>query len=171
MYHELNIEVVPLAEVPANEPDSVMEKPRHVVLIVDDEPVIADTLSTILSRSGYTVLTAYDGLSALELAKVVPPELLITDVVMPGMTGIDLAISLTKFLPDCKVLLFSGHAATRHLLAKASATGNNFEIVTKPIHPSDMLKRITECLRAREVINMPQQFTLRTESPLQHTSK
>ena len=68
---------------------------------------------------------------------------------MPGMTGIDLAISLTKFVPDCKVLLFSGHAATRHLLAKASVTGNNFDIVTKPIHPSDMLKRITEALKGK----------------------
>jgi DNA-binding response OmpR family regulator len=171
MYHELNIEVIPLDEVPINETDPVMDELRHVVLIVDDEPVIADTLSTILSRSGYTVLTAYDGFMALELARVVPPELLITDVVMPGMTGIDLATSLTKFVPDCKVLLFSGHAATRHLLAKASVTGNNFDIVTKPIHPSDMLKRITECLRAREAINMPQQFTLRTETPLQHAWK
>jgi hypothetical protein len=62
-----------------------------VILVVDDERVIADTLSVILSRNGFAAMTAYNGTSALEIATLVPPQLLISDVMMPGMSGIDLA--------------------------------------------------------------------------------
>ena len=64
--------------------------------------VIADTLSAIFRQNGYTVLTAYDGKSALETAKVIPPELLISDVMMPEMSGVDLAIALRHSLPECE---------------------------------------------------------------------
>ena len=57
---------------------------RPVVLVVDDESVIADTLAEILTRSGYTGVAEYDGDSALETALLMPPEMLITDVVLPG---------------------------------------------------------------------------------------
>ncbi len=63
---------------------------RPVVLVVDDESAIADTLTEILSRSGYAAMTAYDGNEALETALVTPPEMLITDVILPGMSGIEL---------------------------------------------------------------------------------
>ena len=152
MSSQLNFEVIPLAEVPIVKSPSVPNgQDRHVVLIVDDERVIADTLSIILSKSGYTVFTAYDGETALDIAKVIPPELLITDVVMPEMTGIELAIALTKAVPDCKVLLFSGQAATRPLLDKAISAGYDFSIMAKPVHPTDMLKRVSESLSALEM--------------------
>jgi DNA-binding NtrC family response regulator len=152
MISQLNFEVVPLSEVPKIESPSVLNgQDRHVVLIVDDERIIADTLSMILSNSGYTVFTAYDGKTALDIANVIPPELLITDVMMPEMTGIELAIALTKSVPDCKILLFSGTAATRPLLDKANSAGYDFSIMAKPVHPTDMLKRVSESLGAREM--------------------
>jgi len=120
------------------------------VLIVDDEKVIADTLSIILSNSGFSTMTAYDGITALELARAVTPDLLITDVVMPGMTGVELAIIVKQTIPGCKVLLFSGQAATVDLLEKARHDGHDFTTLTKPIHPTDMLRRISECLETRQ---------------------
>ena len=118
------------------------------MLVVDDERVIADTLSVILKRSGFAVLTAYDGETALELARMVPPDLLLSDVMMePGMDGTQLAIKIVEAFPECKVLLFSGHAATRDLLAKAGAAGHNFTLLSKPLHPSDLLARITQSSR------------------------
>ncbi|HEY6375818.1 MAG TPA: response regulator [Edaphobacter sp.] len=122
-----------------------------MVLVVDDERIIADTLSMILSNSGFDVLTAYDGMKALELARAAPPALLITDVMMPGMTGIELAIMLVEAVPDCKVLLFSGQASTVDLLAAAHDMGHDFELLTKPVHPTDMLRRVSECFDNREV--------------------
>jgi CheY-like chemotaxis protein len=151
MANRLKYEVVALDQVPFRDsnPPQVRKK---VVLVVDDERIIADTLSMILEKSGYHVLTAYDGKTALELARAVPPSLLITDVMMPGMTGIELAISIVSTFIDCKVLLFSGQAATVDLLKKARDTGHDFAILSKPVHPTDMLRRVSECLEAREMV-------------------
>jgi CheY-like chemotaxis protein len=146
MAKKLNFPVVPLTEVSMN--DTVIHNGGRLplVLVVDDERVIADTLSTILSRSGFDAITAYDGESALALAKATPPDLLISDVIMPGMTGVELAIALTQAIRTCRVLLFSGQAATVDLLEKARESGYYFTTLTKPIHPTDMLKRVRESL-------------------------
>ena len=135
--------MVPITEVPFHDE---MEKYRQVVLVVDDERIIADTLSVILTNNGFAALAAYSGKGALEIAKTTPPDLLISDVVMPGMTGVELAIALVKEVPDCKVLLFSGQASTVDLLAEARAAGHDFSALAKPIHPKDLLARVSRCL-------------------------
>jgi CheY-like chemotaxis protein len=149
MSPSLNSQVISIHDVPTRKMVA-SELRRPVILIVDDERVIADTLALILSRSGFTTFTAYNGTRALELASMVSPELLISDVVMPGMTGVELAIAMTQLVPACKVLLFSGQAATADLLSDARASGHDFTALSKPIHPSDMLRRISESL------NIPQ---------------
>jgi CheY-like chemotaxis protein len=135
--------VVPIDQVPP--PDLRPYKP--VVLVVDDESVIADTVSAILSRSGYASMTAYDAEEALETALQTPPEMLITDVILPGMNGIELAITVRRIFPDCKILLFSGQAAAADLLAPARAEGHRFTLLSKPIHPKELLARVMESLR------------------------
>jgi CheY-like chemotaxis protein len=138
-------EVVPVAEVPKG--DTLPAKKRQpVILVVDDEKVIADTLSIILSKSGFETMTAYDAPTALELAANHTPDLLISDVVMPKMSGIDLAIIMKQMTPTCRVLLFSGQASTIDLLEQARSKGHDFTTLTKPVHPTDMLRRISECL-------------------------
>lgn len=154
MSPKLKIEVVPITEVPKN--DLTVSRTQPVVLVVDDEKVIADTLSIIISKSGFTAMTAYDGPSALILANQTAPDLLISDVVMPRMSGIDLAITITQTFPTCKILLFSGQAATIDLLERARTMGHNFTTLTKPVHPTDMLRRISECLAPPTVTVNPQ---------------
>lgn len=150
MSSKLNFKVVPINEVPLTEP--ITQPAPHVVLIVDDEHVIANTLSVILSNSGFAIMTAYDGKTALEMASAIPPELLLTDVSMPGMNGIELAVALTQSTSDCKVLLFSGQASTLDLLDKANHAGHDFALILKPIHPTDLLTRIRECLQGTLLI-------------------
>jgi DNA-binding NtrC family response regulator len=148
MSPEFSFPVVPLKEVPREDvvvlPVPVKEAP--VVLIVDDEKVIADTLSIILTHAGFIAMTAYDAESALRIANAITPALLISDVVMPGITGVELAIMLSQSIPELKVLLFSGQASTVDLLDKARRGGHYFTTLTKPVHPTDMLKRISESL-------------------------
>jgi DNA-binding response OmpR family regulator len=115
-------------------------KPK--VLVADDERVIADTLVMILNQSGFDARAAYSGEKAVELASTFQPEMLIFDVIMEDLTGIDAAICIREILPDIKVLLFSGQAATADLLDKARAQGYEFDIMTKPVHPQDLLSRI-----------------------------
>lgn len=116
------------------------QKPR--VLVVDDERVIADTLAIILNQHGYEATAVYTGTAAVEQARTVHPDLVISDVIMPDMNGIEAAINIRKFLPTCKILLFSGQAATADLLESARAQGHEFEILAKPVHPQDLLSKL-----------------------------
>jgi CheY-like chemotaxis protein len=145
---KLKFQVVPVSEVSIEDTVALPEKIKPLVLIVDDERIIADTLAIILSRSGFSTMTAYDGPEGLEIARSVRPDLVISDVVMPGMTGVELAVTIAQTIPTCRILLFSGQAATVDLLEKAREAGHSFTTLTKPIHPTDMLKRVSECLAA-----------------------
>ena len=80
---------------------------RRFILVVDDEQRIADTLSLILLSKGYASQPAYDGTTALAVCGERVPDLLLTDVVMPEMNGIELAIAVRREFPNCKVLLSS----------------------------------------------------------------
>ncbi|HZL52621.1 MAG TPA: response regulator [Terracidiphilus sp.] len=117
-------------------------KTRPKVLVVDDERVIADTLAMILNQSGFEARAVYSGEGALELVPTFVPDMLISDVIMADLNGIDAAIRIRALLPRIKILLFSGQAATADLLEKARAQGYEFEILAKPVHPQDLLSRL-----------------------------
>ena len=107
-------------------------KPR--VLVADDEQVIANTLAIILNQAGFE--------EAIESLETFEPDMLISDVIMTGMTGIEAAIATRAKRPNCKILLFSGQAATADLLERARAQGHEFEILAKPVHPTDLLAKL-----------------------------
>jgi DNA-binding response OmpR family regulator len=115
-------------------------KPK--VLVADDERVIADTLAIILNQSGFDATAVYSGEKAVEAAKALKPDMLISDVIMTDLNGIDAAIQIRALLPGCKILLFSGQAATADLLDRARGHGHEFEILAKPVHPQDLLARL-----------------------------
>ena len=115
---------------------------KPIVFVVDDEYVIASTLATILKQSGFEATSFADPLEALDAAKLNSPDLLISDVMMPQMTGVDLAIQLQQLAPQCRILLFSGQAATADLLQKARIEGHDFTLLSKPVHPTDLLSAL-----------------------------
>lgn len=112
------------------------------VLIADDERLIADTLALILKQAGFLAETVYSGEKAVEAARHRSPDIFLADVVMPGMTGIDAAIEIAAIHPACRVLLLSGQAATADLLRDARVRGHRFEVLLKPVHPSQLLARL-----------------------------
>ena len=112
------------------------------IFVVDDEKRIADTLVTILNNSGYEALAFYSAESALALSASVCPELVISDVMMPGMTGVQMAVLFKTRYPECQILLFSGQASTANLLDDARKEGYDFELLAKPIHPKDLLAKL-----------------------------
>jgi DNA-binding response OmpR family regulator len=121
----------------------------HRILVVDDEPPLADTLVKILRYAGHESTAAYDGHQALEFAANHGPALVICDVVMPTLNGVEFAIKLKSINPDCRILLLSGHAATHDLLATARDRGYSFEILAKPVPPRELLAKVTAMLNAR----------------------
>lgn len=118
------------------------------VLVVDDEEILANTTVEILNLAGFCAFSAYDGQTALELAAKFHPDVLLTDVVMPGMNGVELAVAISKVLPATEVLLISGQAGTLDLLEKVRGEGYSFELVAKPIHPMKLIERLNGMRRS-----------------------
>lgn len=112
------------------------------IIVVDDEPIIADTLVTILEGEGHDALAVSHGESAIKWARLVLPDAIISDVIMPGMDGIETAKAIMQLLPNCRIILFSGQTAGIDLLAKARAEGYLFEVLPKPINPEKLLEKL-----------------------------
>jgi CheY-like chemotaxis protein len=112
------------------------------IFVVDDEPVIASSLAAILQMNGFSARFFTCPLEALAAARTESPDLVISDVAMPGISGIELAIKMRAQYPNCKILLFSGQAATSDLLEAARAQGHDFRLLQKPVHPSEFLFEI-----------------------------
>lgn len=123
-------------------PGQLPERGRLRVLVADDELVIADTLKIILGQNGYEVTAVYCGAEAIETARTWSPDLLLADVVMPDMSGVEAAIRIRALLPHCRILLLSGQAATTDLTRDARRDGHQFEVILKPIHPTQLLERL-----------------------------
>lgn len=110
--------------------------------MIDDESLIAETVVEILNEEGFEAVSASSGLSAIELAKTVRPAIVLSDVIMPGLNGIETGIKIRETVPNCKIILFSGQAATVDLLEKARERGYRFDVLAKPIKPEDLISVI-----------------------------
>ena len=125
------------------QPENGKAKGKKItVLVVDDERLIADTMTEILKRSGFQASCAYDGQAALEMALEIIPDVVLTDVVMPQMNGVQLAIEIRKSLPSVGIILLSGQAGTTDIVERGSREGYSFELISKPVHPEKLLHRL-----------------------------
>ena len=96
---------------------------------VDDEPVIVSTLAAILQMHGFSAKFFTSPLEALAAARAKSPDLLISDVDMPSISGIELAIRMKALHPTCQILLFSGQPSTLDRLNSARDQGHNFDLL------------------------------------------
>lgn len=122
-------------------------KPRRAsgrmrILVVDDEYLITDTMCAILNENGFEAVAAYNGLDAIEAARKLRPDVVLSDVLMPRMSGVEFGIKLLKEFPETKIILFSGQAATSEMIHRAEAEGYFFELIPKPIHPDELMARL-----------------------------
>jgi CheY-like chemotaxis protein len=119
-------------------------KSRSRILVIDDEERIADSVAEILSDRGYDAFAFYDGESAIQHARQQCPDLVLTDVIMPKLNGIETAIAITRICKHVRVVLFSGQAGTTDLMAKARAQGYDFDLLAKPVHPQQLLEKLAK---------------------------
>lgn len=119
----------------------------RLILVVDDEHALADTLALILERAGYKSTATYSAAEALAAVANQRPDLIISDVMMPVMNGVDFAVQVYKSHPGIKILLISGHAGTKDLVEIArSSCGTSLDLLTKPVLPEDLLTRVADML-------------------------
>jgi DNA-binding NtrC family response regulator len=118
------------------------------VLIVDDEQTLADTLALIVTRSGYESMAVYNGREAIEAAVLFRPHAVISDVMMPGMNGIELARYFAENFTGCRVLLMTGHDSADNLVESSLSSGYVVNILTKPVLPQTILAFVASCAEA-----------------------
>ncbi len=123
----------------AEERDSRTQRKKKRVIIVDDDALIAESLADILNGEGFEATAVLSGQDAIEWARKTQPDIIVSDVVMPEMNGIQAAKSIREFLPQCRIILFSGQALTNNLLAEARAQGHAFEMLAKPVNPYSLI--------------------------------
>ena len=123
-------------------------KPK--ILVVDDSEFIVELIVTMLKNTGYVISKAYDGKQALEMIDADKPDLIILDVLMPKMTGFDLAEEILKIQPDIPIILFTGFTDEDDF-AHARRIGIK-TILTKPIEQKILARTIRNILDKPEPI-------------------
>ena len=119
----------------------VKKQVKGKILVVDDEPAITATLEAILEEEGYEVDTACSGEQAVAHAAGFKPNLLITDIIMGAMNGIEAAARISATLPDCRVLFFSG-SGTFDKLIRSAPKNLIYSFIRKPMPVPDLLSAI-----------------------------
>ena len=116
------------------------------VLVVDDDPVIVRLLEVNFEMEGFTVVTAVDGMDGVERARAEQPDVVVSDVMMPKLNGLELCVALksdesTKQIP---VILLSAKAQAADIRAGLDAGADDY--VTKPFEPLDLIDRVNKLL-------------------------
>lgn len=126
--------VVPIAQVPVPELLGGASLNRPVVLVVERNPAVAESLVEILNQGGYAAIPACDATDAVEIAMLMPPDLVIADAEVRDTSGIPVAAMLRDKLPDVKIVLLDGDE---------SAAGIAFAVVEKPVQPKVLLEKVS----------------------------
>ncbi len=124
---------------------------RARILVVDDEPAIREYETTLLSELGHEVLVAADGAEALELARTKQPHLVLLDIMMPELSGIEVCRQLRADprTRDIRVIVVSAVDAKRALEESIIAGADDF--LAKPIHALELMVRVRSILRVRNI--------------------
>ena len=121
---------------------------KERVLIVDDEKNIVSSLQEILNDEGYEIATAEDGLVALEKVQSESPDLVLLDIWIPGMDGIEVLQTIKTFHPDIEVLVMSGHG-TIDTAVKATKLGA-YDFIEKPFSLNQLVVSVEKALKQKK---------------------
>lgn len=122
------------------------------VLIVDDEPSIRDVLGEYLAAAGFQIALAADGPSALRLAERQPPDLVVLDIMLPGMDGLEVLARLRETSAVPIILLTARDAESDKLIGFEVGAD---DYVTKPFSPREVVKRVQAIMRRRDATTVP----------------
>jgi CheY-like chemotaxis protein len=102
--------------------------------------VVLHTLELILKQHGYDVRGARDGTEALAIVPTFVPNILLCDINLPDIDGIQISLEVKNAFPDCRIVLLSGEITSTELLEEAEEQGYRFEVLAKPTEPQQLLR-------------------------------
>ena len=117
------------------------------ILLAEDDQIMREYLTRALERSGYAVTAVDRGTAALPLIETEPFDLLLTDIVMPEMDGIELAQRASEMCPDLRVMFITGFAA---VTLKAGKTMPQARVLSKPFHLRDLVLEVDRLFETGE---------------------
>lgn len=120
---------------------------RPHLLIVDDEPITAQSLMEILRLEGYSVAVVYNGQAAVEYVRTHPVDLMIVDLRMPGMGGIEVAQVVNQISPDTEIIFLTAYASTDTAIQALRLRVHDY--LVKPALPQDVIKSVQKGLERR----------------------
>ena len=120
------------------------------LLIADDDPGLRESLERTLTREGYRVVLASDGRAALERVQAGGVDLIVTDLKMPGLTGLELLRAAKALMPDVDVILLTAFGTVEEAV-KAMKDGA-YDFLTKPFRREQLIKLIDKALERRDLI-------------------
>ncbi len=120
------------------------------ILVIDDDPAMRRMVSRILADAGYEVIEAKDGREALKQMAAFDPVVIVTDIVMPEMEGIEFILHVRKLQPGAKVIAMSGggKAATRELFLRMAKSLGADTVLEKPFGADTLLDAVRNLLPA-----------------------
>ena len=124
----------------------MQNREKSLIFVVDDEEIIASTIAAILRLKGYDANAFTCSSEALARSRSMAPDLLITDIMMPGISGAELAQHIQWSHPECRVLLFTGQWDRADAEIAAYEDGLLYQLIPKPVHPKDLLRKVREML-------------------------
>ena len=130
--------------LPHRPPEREAEIEKAQILVIDDEPSVADALKLILEDEGYRVAVALTGREGLELTRRRCFDVVVSDVRLPDVSGLDVLRDVRRGCPASVVILITSHVTT-NLLAEARG-GGAFDVLHKPFIPSDVLRLVSAAL-------------------------
>jgi CheY-like chemotaxis protein len=117
------------------------------ILIVDNEALLVETLSRALKSKGHTIVTASNGIEGLKRFAEGACDLVITDIIMPDMDGIEMMMKIRQRAPAVKIIAMSGGGRTGNVeLVKAAAQLGAVATLRKPIRMAELFQAVNECL-------------------------
>jgi DNA-binding response OmpR family regulator len=128
---------------------SLLGVPDSTVLVVDDDPVILKLLEVNFEMEGFTVLVARDGEEGIEVARRDQPDLVVSDIMMPKVSGLELVTALKSdpTTSEIPIILLSAKAQNADVRSGLEAGADDY--VTKPFEPLDLVDRVNRLLEAR----------------------
>lgn len=126
-----------------------MASSKSLVLVVDDEPNLCNVLRRILEREGYQVLTAPDGDTALQLIKHKAPDVILLDLMMPGIDGREVCWRAREFSPQTRIIYFTAKAELRNTSRARELYRGADAFITKPATSKRILSTVDSMLSGR----------------------